>query len=58
MSVTREALKIRLELYNELLRECDGPQTILAGRRILDITDLKEWLMVRKYLDEISIDRS
>lgn len=44
---------VRLELYKELLDQCDGPQSILGGRRILDLSDVKEWLAVKMYLELI-----
>lgn len=35
---------IRLIVLDELIRECYGPQPLLNGRRITDVTDFKEWL--------------
>ena len=45
----------RIELYTELLEECDGEQPLLRGRRILDLTDVKEWL-ARRLSCELSRD--
>lgn len=39
--------RVRIELYTELLKECDGPQPLLNGRRLLDLSDVKEWLAVK-----------
>lgn len=47
--------RVRIALYKEILRECDGPQLLLAGRRLTDITDWKEWLAVRLYLEEHNV---
>ncbi len=38
---------IRLIVLEELISECYGPQPILGGKRITDVTDFKEWLEAR-----------
>ncbi len=35
---------LRIAVLEELIESCYGPQTLLDGRRIQDITDFKEWL--------------
>lgn len=35
---------LRVEVLDELINECYGPQPLLGGRPISDVTDLKEWL--------------
>lgn len=35
---------LRAEVLEELINECYGPQDLLQGRTITDVTDLKEWL--------------
>lgn len=37
----------RIALYIELLEECDGPQQLLQGRRLLDLSDVKEWIRLK-----------
>lgn len=49
---------VRLELYKELLDECDGPQPTLGGRRILDLSDMREWLALKMYLEMIGHGRA
>jgi hypothetical protein len=36
--------ELRIEVLEELINECYGPQPLLNGRTITDVTDLKEWL--------------
>ena len=38
---------IRLIVLEELINECYGPQALLKGKSIRDITDFKEWLEAR-----------
>ncbi len=38
---------IRVMVMEELIGECYGPQALLNGRRITDVTDFKEWLEAR-----------
>jgi hypothetical protein len=35
---------IRLIVLEELIAECYGPQPLLDGRRINDLSDFREWL--------------
>ena len=35
---------IRVMVMEELIEECYGPQPLLNGRPIQDVTDFKEWL--------------
>lgn len=42
-----ESLTVRIALYEELLIACEGPQPLLLGRRLLDLSDLKEWIAAR-----------
>jgi len=51
----------RIALYIELLTGCDGPQPLLEGRRLLDLSDVKEWIALRLQSElhyEPSIDTS
>ena len=36
--------ELRLEVLEQLISECYGPQALLQGRPIADLADLKEWL--------------
>jgi hypothetical protein len=36
--------ELRLEVLEELIGECYGPQALLQGRSITDVADFKEWL--------------
>lgn len=52
MRITEEKV-VRLAVYSELLAECHGPQQLLQGRRLLDLSDVKDWLSA-KILTEMS----